>query len=117
MSPCLTPTLNSIGVSTLPMLSLTMLLLYMRLIAEHSLGGAPYFSIMVMSSAWLEVSKDLTRYLNATHVGRLSLCLRCISVLILNVPSWHPTPGVDPNWHFTPCLLIIMNSCLHMMLL
>ena len=50
LSPCLTPNLNSIDVSTFLMMSLTILLSYMRLIAEHSLGGAPYFLSMVMSS-------------------------------------------------------------------
>ena len=46
LSPCLTPTLKSMVVSILPMMSLTILLLYIRLISEHSLGGALYFSIM-----------------------------------------------------------------------
>ena len=48
---CLTPNLNSMDVSNLPMMSLTVLLLYMSLIAECSLGGAPYFHSMAMSSA------------------------------------------------------------------
>ena len=51
LSPCLTPTLNSMDVSTLPMMSLTKLLSYMHLIAERSIGGAPYFPSLVMSSA------------------------------------------------------------------
>ena len=56
-------------------------------------------------------------YVNATHVGRLWLCLRCVSVLIVNVPSWNPTTGVDPNCHLTSCLMIILNSSPHIMLL
>ena len=48
---CLTPTLNSMDVSSFKMMSLTNFLSYMRLIAEHSLGGAPYFPSMAMSSA------------------------------------------------------------------
>ena len=51
LSPCLTPTFKSMDVSTLPMMRLHMLLLYMRLIAERSLGDAPYFTSMKMSSA------------------------------------------------------------------
>ena len=51
LSLCLTPTLKSTGVSTLPMMSLAMPLLFMHLIYEHSLGGAPYFPSMEMSSA------------------------------------------------------------------
>ena len=51
LSPCLTPTLKSMDVSTLPMMSLTTIFSYMRLIAERSLGGAPYFPSMAMSSA------------------------------------------------------------------
>ena len=44
LSPCLTPTLNSMNVSTLPMISLTTLLSYMRLIGASTfcladLGG------------------------------------------------------------------------------
>ena len=117
LSPCLTTTLKSMYVSTLTMMRLTMLLLYMRLIAERSIGGAPYFSSMAMISEWLEVPKALTRSANATHIGRLWFFLRCRSVLNVNVISWHPTTGVDPNWHFRPCLLIILNSRPHMMLL
>ena len=116
LSPCLTPTLKLMDVYTFPMMILNMLLLYMRLIAEHSLGGAPYFPSMAIS-ARLEVSKALTMSENSTHFGRLWVCLRCRSVLIVNVPSWNPTPDVDPNWHFTPCLLIILNSRLYMILM
>ena len=50
LSPFLTPTLKSMDASTLPMMSLTMFLLYMRLISEHILGGAPYLHSMAMSS-------------------------------------------------------------------
>ena len=75
------------NVSTLQMMILNMLLLYMRLISEHSLESAPYFPSMAMSNAWLEVSKALNISENATHVGSLWLCLRCRIVLIVNVPS------------------------------
>ena len=51
LSPCLTPNLKSTDVSTLPTMSLIILLSYMRLIDECSLGGAPYFPSMAMSSA------------------------------------------------------------------
>ena len=70
LSPCLTPTLNSMDVSNFPIMSLTTLFSYMRLIDERSLGGAPYFPSMAMISALLEVSNDLTRSTNTTHVGR-----------------------------------------------
>ena len=73
------------------------MLLYMCFIADHSLGGAPYFPSMTLSSVWLEVSKAFTRYMNAPHVGILWFCLRYRSVLVVNVTYWHPTPGVDPN--------------------
>ena len=56
LSPCLKPNLKSMDVSTLPMTSLNMLLLYMHLTAEHSLGGSPYFPSMEMSSALLELT-------------------------------------------------------------
>ena len=87
ISPCLTPTLKSMYVSIFLMMSLTTLLPYMRFIAEHSLGGAPYFTSMDMSSAWLEVSKNLDNDANANHVGRLCLCLRLRSDFIVNVTS------------------------------
>ena len=95
----------------------TTLLSYMRLIAEHSIGGATYFPSMAMSNTWLEVSKALSRSENSTYDGSLWLCIRCISVLIVNVPYQHPTSGVDPNWYFTLCLLIILNSRPHMIIL
>ena len=66
---------------------LNTLLLCMRLIAENNLGGTPYFTSMGMSSACLEVSKAFIRYGNATHVGRLWLCLWCRFLFIANVPS------------------------------
>ena len=71
MYPCLTQNLKSMDVSILPMMILTALLFYMRLIAEHSIGGVPYFPSTVISSAWLEVSKCLNMYANAIHVGIL----------------------------------------------
>ena len=51
LSPCLTPNLKSMDVSTFPVMISTMLLSYIRLIAERSLGGAPYFPSMAMSSS------------------------------------------------------------------
>ena len=51
MSPYLTPNLKSMDVSTLPMMSMTMISLYMRLIDENCIGGAPYFPSMAMSHA------------------------------------------------------------------
>ena len=51
LSPCLIPTFNSIDVSTLPIMVLTMIFSYMRLIAERSIGGAPYFPSMAMISS------------------------------------------------------------------
>ena len=45
------------------------------------------------------------------------MCLVWSNVFIVNVPYWHPTPGEDPNWYFTPCVLIILNSILHRRLL
>ena len=48
-----------------------MLLLYMRLIAEHGLGGAPYFPSEAISNFLLEVSKAFNRSANSTHAGKL----------------------------------------------
>ena len=45
LSTCLTPTLKLMDVSTLTMMILTIILLYMCLISENSLGGAPYFLV------------------------------------------------------------------------
>ena len=81
LSPCLKSTF-------LPMTTLNKSLLYMRLIANHSHGGATYFPSMTMSNVWLEASKALTRSDNATHVGGLWLCLRCRSVLICECTIW-----------------------------
>ena len=38
-------------------------------------------------------------------------------VYIVKVPSWHPTPGEEPNWYLTPCFLIILNNLLQIRLL
>ena len=86
MSPCLIPTLKSMDVSILPVMSLITLFSYVRLMAEHSLGGVRYFPNVEMSNAWFGVSKALNRSVNATHVGRLWFCLICRSFLIVNVP-------------------------------
>ena len=51
MSPCLTPTLKSLDVSTLPMMVLTMLLSYMCLIAERSLESMYHCSSISKISA------------------------------------------------------------------
>ena len=45
MYPFLNSTLKSMDVSILTMMRLTIILLYMRLIDENSLGGAPYFPV------------------------------------------------------------------------
>ena len=74
-------------VSILMIMSLTILLLYICLIDDHSIEGAPYFPSMEIISAWFEVSKAFNKSANSTHVGILWLCLRCRSVLILNVSS------------------------------
>ena len=87
MSPCLTTTLKSMDVSIFPMMIFTTLFSYMHLIAEHSLGGAPYFPIMAMSNAWLEVLMALTRSTNAIHFGGLWLCFICRMFLTVNVTS------------------------------
>ena len=115
--PCLKTTLKLMDVSTLSRMILTMLSMYMCSIAEHSLGGASYFPSMEMSSSCFKVSEALTKSANDTHARRLWLCIRCRMTLIMNVPSCQPTPGVDINWHFTPCFMIILNSRTHMMLL
>ena len=52
LSPCLTPTLNGIVVSILPIISLTTLFLYIRAIADCRLGGQPYFSKIRTISLW-----------------------------------------------------------------
>ena len=76
MYPCLKPTLKSLDVSILTMMSLTATFSYTCLIPEHSLGGAPYLPSMEISSAWLEVYKELTRSINATYVGNVRFRVR-----------------------------------------
>ena len=67
--------------------------------------------------SWFEVSNALTRSANSTQVVKLWLRRRCSIVLIVKLSSWHPTPGVEPNWYLTPCLSIILNNRVHRMLL
>ena len=45
LSPCLTTTLKLMDVYTLQIISLPILLLYMSLIAERSIGGAQYLLV------------------------------------------------------------------------
>ena len=51
LSPCLTPTFKLMDFSAFPIMILTMILLCMRLIDEHSIGDAPYFPSIEMISA------------------------------------------------------------------
>ena len=113
LSPCFTPTSKDIEVSILPIINLTLLLLYICLIAEHSFGGQPYLRRISIKMMWFEVSKDLTRSANMTHVGRLWLRRKCRIVLIVKLPSWHPTPGFEPNWYLTQCSLMMWNNRVH----
>ena len=85
--PFLKPTLKLIDVSILPMMSWTTLLSYTRLIIEHSLGRAQYFTNMAMYNAWLDVSNISVRSENNTYVGRLWSCCRFSTVFIVNMPS------------------------------
>ena len=59
----------------------------MHLISDNSFEGAKHFPSMEMRSAWLDVLKTLNRPADATHVGKLWLCLSCRSFFIVNVPS------------------------------
>ena len=113
LSPCFTPTSKVIEVSILPIINLALLLLYIRLIAEHSFGGQPYLRIISIKMMWFKVSKALTRSANMTHVGRLWLWRKCSIALIVKLTSWHPTPGVEPNWYLTPCSLMMWNNRVH----
>ena len=115
--PCYTPTLNGIVVSALPIFNLTVLFLYILSIAYRRFGGHPYLCSTLMTRTWFDMSNAFTRLANRTHVGRLWLWRKCNNVLIVKLPYWHPTPGVDPNWYLTPCSLIILNNRVHNMLL
>ena len=63
------------------------------------------------------MSKAFTISENATQLGKLWLCRRCIRVFKLNLPYWYPTPGVDTNFYLTPCVFMVLNASLHRMLL
>ena len=75
LSPFFTLTLKSMDVSIFPMMILTTILSYVYFIYDHSLGGELHFTIMSMSSAWLDTPKDLNMSANDTHVGRFWFCL------------------------------------------
>ena len=63
----------------------------------HSIGGAPYYLRMYISRSWLTVLNAFTLSTNSTYIGRLWLFLMRRCVLIVKVPYWQPTPGVEPN--------------------
>ena len=71
MSHFFTPTSKVIEVSILPIINLTLLLMHIHLIAEHSFGGQPYLRRISIKRMWFEVSKALNRSAKMTHVGRL----------------------------------------------
>ena len=101
--------------SIFTIINLTLLSVYILLIAEHNLGGRPYLFNISTISLWLEVSNALTRSANITNIGKLWLYRRCNIVLILNLPSWHPTPKYTTG-HTLPlgwpsfCLLACYTS-------
>ena len=115
--PCFTPTSKVMEMSIFPIISLTLLSVYIILIAEHNLGGQPYFFSISTISLWLEVSNALTRSKNITNVGRLWLYRRCNIFLIVKLLCWHPTSGMEKNCYFTPCFLIILNNLVHRILM
>ena len=66
LSPCLTPTVCSISLFSLPTLIITERLRYMRSTALHSFGGAPYCRRISISSWWFVVVGMYCKYvLNA----------------------------------------------------
>ena len=82
LSPCITPTSKGMDVSIFSLINLTMLLLYILLIAEHNFGGQPYFLKILIMRTRFEVPKAFNKSANITHVGRLWLCHNCNIVFI-----------------------------------
>ena len=97
LSPCLTPTVWESSALSLPIRSITFRLSYKRDIAFLNLGGAPYLSSTLMSSAWSAVSKALIRSAKTTYVSRLCWWRRCRMVLSVKFASAHPALGTPPN--------------------
>ena len=56
LSPCFNPALKVMDMSIFPSISLTLLSVYILLVAEHFLGGKPYFFNISTINFWLEVS-------------------------------------------------------------
>ena len=73
LSPCFYPTSKGMDMSIFPSIILTFLSVYILLIAEHNLGGQPYFFNISTISLWLEVLNALTRSEKITNVGKLWL--------------------------------------------
>ena len=71
LSPCFTPTSKGMDISIFLSISLTLLSVYILLIAEHNFGGQPYFFNISTISSWFEVSNALTRSANMMNVGKL----------------------------------------------
>ena len=82
LSHCFTPTSKGMDMSIFPIISLTLLSVYILLIAENNLGGQPYFFNISNISLRLEASNALARSANIKNVGRLWLYCRCNIVLI-----------------------------------
>ena len=93
--------------SIFPGISLTFFSVYIHFTAENNFGGGqPYFFNISTINLWLELLNALTSSANICNI-----------VLIVKLPSWHTTPGVDPNWYFAPCFLVVLNNLVHRMLL
>ena len=113
LPPCFTATMKGKEVSILPIINITKISLYILASDDHNVCGQPYLPKTTSISWWLDVSKYLTRSTERTDVCRLWLCLRCRSFLMVKLPSWQPTPGVELNWYFTPCMSNIKNNFVH----
>ena len=84
--PCFTPTSKSMDMFIFNIINLTLLSVYILLIAEHNYLGQTYFLNIYTTNLCLEVLKAFTRSANITNVGKLRLYLRHNIVLIVKLP-------------------------------
>ena len=58
---CLTPTLNGMDVSILPIVDLTILFLYILVISDRRFGEKSYLPRVQFTSLWLDLSKKIDK--------------------------------------------------------
>ena len=114
LSPCCTPVLYLISLSSFPTCRWTVQPLYiLRIVFVRSFGTLNLSSV-AYNISWLTELKAFTRLMKKAYVSH-PWCLQSVRIeWTVCRASWHPT---WPNWFGYPCCLRMLRRQLVMMLL